>query len=95
MYNKKKDEITWVQKKKDQEAFIKYTYEYKYKIKIIQSKTKKCNIMHYNSRFGKKIIKICARTDIEGGLEETNLLVYSDFVLFFPTITKLDGIKYE
>lgn len=67
-------------KKKDQEAFTKYTYKYKYKTKIIQSKTKKYNIMRY-TRFGKKIIK-CALTFIVGGLKK-NLRAYSDFVLFF------------
>lgn len=47
MYNKKKMKLHEC-KKKYQEAFIKYTYKYKYKIKIIQCKTKKYNIMHYN-----------------------------------------------
>jgi len=83
MYNKKKEDITRVQKKKNQEAFTKYMYKYKYKIKIIQSKTKEYNIMRY-IRFGKKIIK-CALTFIVGGLKKnksSNLLrfriIFSD-----------------
>jgi hypothetical protein len=80
-----------VQKKKYQEAFTKYMYKYKYKIKIIQSKTKEYNIMRY-IRFGKKIIK-CALTFIVGGVKKINLRTYSDFVLFFPTISTRDGIN--
>lgn len=48
----------------------------------MQSKTEKYNIKH--SLFWKKRFKICARTDIKGGLGGKKIRVYSaDFVLFF------------